>query len=86
MHLDEPLSDKEFNELDKFLMSDSVGDDGMTMDALHGYLTAIALGPEMIPMAEWLPTVLLRRFFDSKEGLVWSQDLRQQKAESSQCI
>ena len=35
MHLDEPLSDKEFNELDKFLMSDSVGDDGMTMDALQ---------------------------------------------------
>jgi len=57
MHLDEPLSDKEFNELDKFLMSDRVGDDGMTMDALHGYLTAIALGPEMIPMSEWLPLV-----------------------------
>ena len=57
MHLDEPLSDKEFNELDKFLMSDRVGDDGMTMDALHGYLTAIALGPESIPMLEWLPLV-----------------------------
>ncbi|MBC3906459.1 MULTISPECIES: UPF0149 family protein [Undibacterium] len=57
MHLDEPLSDKEFNELDKFLMSEKVGDDGMTMDALHGYLTAIALGPEVIPMAEWLPLV-----------------------------
>jgi len=57
MHLDQPLSDKEFNELDKFLMSDRVGDDGMTMDALHGYLTAIAIGPEAIAMAEWLPTV-----------------------------
>lgn len=57
MQLDEPLSDKEFNELDQFLMSDRVGDDGMTMDALHGYLTAIALGPEMIPMTEWLPLV-----------------------------
>lgn len=57
MHLDEPLSDKEFNELDKFLMSDRVGDDGMTMDALHGFLTAIAIGPEMIPVQEWLPVV-----------------------------
>ncbi len=57
MHLDEPLNDKEFNELDKFLMSDRVGDDGMTMDALHGFLTAIALGPEVIPMTEWLPHV-----------------------------
>jgi len=57
MNLDKPLSDKEFDELDHFLMSDAVGDDGMTMDALHGYLTAIAIGPEIIPLSEWLPNV-----------------------------
>lgn len=57
MNLDKPLSDKEFDELDHFLMSDAVGDDGMTMDALHGYLTAIAIGPEFIPLSEWLPDV-----------------------------
>ena len=57
MHLDQPLSDKEFDELDNFLMSDAVGDDGMTMDALHGYLTAIAIGPEAVPLVEWLPNV-----------------------------
>jgi uncharacterized protein len=57
MHLDHPLSDKEFDELDKFLLSDRCADDGMTMDSLHGYLTAIAIGPEEIPMAEWLPRV-----------------------------
>ena len=57
MHLDQPLSDKEFDELDNFLMSDAVGDDGMTMDALHGYLTAIAIGPESVPLVEWLPNV-----------------------------
>ena len=57
MNLDKPLSDKEFDELDRFLMSPAVGDDGMTMDALHGYLTAIAIGPEVIPLSEWLPNV-----------------------------
>jgi uncharacterized protein len=57
MHLDQPLSDKEFDELDQFLLSDRCADDGMTMDSLHGYLTAIAIGPEEIPMAEWLPRV-----------------------------
>ena len=57
MQLDQPLSDKEFDELDKFLLSDRCGDDVMTMDALHGFLTALAIGPEMVPMSEWLPRV-----------------------------
>jgi uncharacterized protein len=57
MHLDEPLSDKEFKELDQFLLSDRCADDGMTMDSLHGFLTALAIGPHEIPMAEWLPIV-----------------------------
>jgi uncharacterized protein len=57
MHLDQPLSDKEFDELDKFLLSDRCADDGMTMDSLHGYLTAIAIGPEEVPMPEWLPRI-----------------------------
>jgi len=57
MHLDEPLSDKEFNELDAFLLSDRSSEDCMTMDALHGYLTALAIGPCEVPFAEWLPRV-----------------------------
>ncbi len=57
MHLDTPLSDKEFKELDQFLLSDRCADDGMTMDSLHGYLTALAIGPEEVLMAEWLPGV-----------------------------
>ena len=57
MHLDEPLSDKEFNELDQFLLSDRCADDGMTMDSLHGFLTALAIGPEEVLMPEWLPKV-----------------------------
>jgi uncharacterized protein len=57
MQLDQPLSDKEFQELDQFLLSDRCADDGMTMDSLHGYLTALVIGPEAVLLAEWLPQV-----------------------------
>ncbi|MES2298747.1 MAG: UPF0149 family protein [Pseudomonadota bacterium] len=57
MQLDQPLSEKEFNELDQFLLSERSPDDAMTMDTLHGYLTAIAIGPETIMPAEWLARV-----------------------------
>jgi uncharacterized protein len=51
------LTEQEFDELDHFLLSDRCGDDAMTMDSLHGLLTAIAIGPESIATAEWLPKV-----------------------------
>lgn len=57
MKTDPLLSDKEFDQLDHFLLSGQCGDETMTMDALHGYLTAIAIGPEPIETAEWLPRV-----------------------------
>jgi uncharacterized protein len=57
MQLDQPLTEKEFDELDRFLLSDRTPEDAMTLDALHGYLTAIAIGPETIMPAEWLPRV-----------------------------
>ena len=57
MQLDQPLSEKEFDELDKFLLSERSSDDAMTMDTLHGYLTAVLIGPETIMPSEWLPKV-----------------------------
>lgn len=57
MQLDQPLSDKEFKELDQFLLSDRCAEDGMTMDTLHGYLTALAIGPQEVVLTEWLPRV-----------------------------
>ena len=57
MQLDQPLSEKEFDELDQFLLSERSSEDAMTMDILHGYLTAIAIGPQTIMPAEWLPRV-----------------------------
>jgi uncharacterized protein len=57
MQLDQPLSEKEFNELDQFLLSETTPDDTMTMDTLHGFLTAIIIGPDTIMPSEWLPKV-----------------------------
>jgi len=57
MPADQLLSDKEFDELDKFLLSDRCGDDTMTMDALHGFLTALVVGPEAVPVDEWVPCI-----------------------------
>ncbi len=51
------LTEKEFDELDRFLMSDRCSDETMAMDALHGYLTAIAIGPAPVAIDEWLPRV-----------------------------
>lgn len=57
MSLETPLNDKEFNELDRFLLSEQCPDDAMTMDTLHGLLTAVAIVPFEIAMTEWLPLV-----------------------------
>lgn len=57
MQLDQPLSDEEFDELDDFLLSDRCAEDAMTMDTLHGFLTALVIGPQEVLMAEWLPRV-----------------------------
>lgn len=45
MSIKEPLSEQEFDDLDDFLMSDQCGDETMTSDGLHGYLTALTLRP-----------------------------------------
>ena len=52
-----PLSEEEFAELDDFLESDAVGDETMPLDALDGFLTAIAIGPVEIAVEEWMPLV-----------------------------
>ena len=55
---DQPLlTDQEFDELDRFLMSAHCGDETMAMDALNGYLTAIAIGPVDTPPEQWLARI-----------------------------
>lgn len=51
------LSEKELDELDQFLMSDSTPEEVMDIATLDGFLTAIVSGPETIMPSEWLPVV-----------------------------
>jgi uncharacterized protein len=48
-----PLSEEEIEELDDFLMSESTSYETMSIDALDGYLTAIAIGPITLDFNQW---------------------------------
>jgi uncharacterized protein len=52
-----PLSDEEFEYLDKFLLYEVDSDEVMTIDILDGFLHAIAVGPTTIHPQQWLPKV-----------------------------
>lgn len=57
MHTVIPLSEAELDELDAFLMSKATGEDAMDLSTLDGFLTALAIGPHVVPPDEWLPLV-----------------------------
>jgi uncharacterized protein len=57
MDLSLPLSDEELQELEAFLDSDALGDDAMSLSALDGYLTALAVAPSNLPPHLWLPAI-----------------------------
>jgi uncharacterized protein len=43
--------------LETFLMSDRSSPDSMTLSELDGFLTGIAIGPELMRPSEWLPLI-----------------------------
>jgi uncharacterized protein len=49
--------DKELAFLDEYLMSDDAPKESMQLSDLDGFLTAVAIGPELILPSEWLPKV-----------------------------
>ncbi len=55
--LNQPLSETEFGELDDFLANEANEDTSMDVSTLEGFLTAIAIGPRMVPPSDWLPWV-----------------------------
>ena len=70
---DSPLSHEEIRELHAFLMSDATPDECMGIVTLDGFLSALAIGPELVPPSVWLPLRLgwregtrLRVFFTSR--------------------
>ena len=57
IELNEPLSDQEIAELDEFLMSDASPEEAMSIVELDGFLTSLAIGPELVPPSVWLKTI-----------------------------
>lgn len=53
---DASLSDEELEALDSFLLSDACGDEALSVDEVHGYLTALIVGPETVDQETWLVT------------------------------
>ena len=51
------LADFDLDALETFLMSDRVPESCMRLSELDGFLTAIAIGPELIMPSEWLPVI-----------------------------
>jgi uncharacterized protein len=51
------LTDDALNELGRFLTSDLVSDETLSVDALDGYLTAIAIGPITLMPSQWIPGI-----------------------------
>lgn len=43
--------------LDAFLSSDAAPEDSMLLSDMDGFLTAVAIGPELIKPSEWLPVI-----------------------------
>lgn len=60
-------SDSELEELDQFLRA-RAGDEDMLLDGVHGFLTALAIGPAPAKPEEWLPEILHEPFADPDEG------------------
>ena len=57
MTLDQPLSNAELEELDDFLCGEDIEETSMDVSTLDGFLTAIAIGPQIVLPSEWLPWV-----------------------------
>ncbi|MCC6890130.1 MAG: UPF0149 family protein [Hyphomicrobiales bacterium] len=52
-----PLDRVDLEALDDFLMSERAPPDSMLLSDLDGFLTGIAVGPELVMPSEWLPLV-----------------------------
>ena len=54
---DRPADDTAYDALDAYLESDRSPPESMLISDLDGFLTAVAIGPELIKPSEWLPVV-----------------------------
>jgi uncharacterized protein len=56
--LGKPLSQDEFNQLERLLDSDLFRGDALLPDELQGFFFAVASAPDFIPPSRWLPAVI----------------------------
>ncbi len=61
---DFPPDEHELDQLDEFLRTQS-DKDALLLDGVHGFLTALAIGPNPALPAEWLPQVLDEPYVDA---------------------
>jgi uncharacterized protein len=52
-----PAGPVDLEALDRFLMSEASPEDCMQLSDLDGFLTGIAIGPELVLPSEWLPAI-----------------------------
>jgi uncharacterized protein len=55
--LTDPLDDSELDELHELLLS-RFEDSELLLDAVHGLLAAVAIGPDAVAPSEWIPLVI----------------------------
>ena len=55
--VDLSFSDAALDLLDTYLLSDQSPPESMPLSVLDGFLTGIAIGPELVMPSEWLPYV-----------------------------
>jgi uncharacterized protein len=60
-------SDSELEELDRYLRTHAKEED-LLLDGVHGFLTALAIGPAPAKPEEWLPEILHEPFADPDQG------------------
>jgi uncharacterized protein len=54
-----PLAQDELTQLETFLTSDLTPEDCMSsLEMIDGYMTAIVIGPEIVPQNQWIPYLL----------------------------
>ena len=47
----------DLKQLEEFLLSDKTPDECMDISSLHGYLTALVIGPETVLPSKWMPDI-----------------------------
>ena len=74
METKKPLSEAEMDDLERFLDFDALSRDALNISSLHGFFTALASSPSLVPLSRWMPVVWggEEPIFDSEEeaGLV----------------